>query len=67
MPIKIFSAPGDHRDDFEQIELQYNAWEAEHKPRVLEIQSCVEKVHTQRDLGSFMLTLVVRYEDTAGA
>ncbi|MHC5109166.1 MAG: hypothetical protein ACYTHJ_04730 [Planctomycetota bacterium] len=62
MPIKIISAPGDHRDDFQHVEAQFNDWESENNPKIIDWNACVESLPTQRDLGSFMLTLVIRYD-----
>ncbi len=62
MPIKVFSAPGDHRNDFQTIEDQVNAWISEARPRVLEIQTTVTPM-TKRELGDFFMTLVVLYEE----
>ena len=62
MPIKIFAAPGDHRDDFEQIEQQANEWMEESGARVVSMQTTVSLMPTARDVGSFMMTLLVHYE-----
>lgn len=62
MPVKVFSAPGDHLDDFSQVERQYNDWEAEHRPRVTHLQASVTALSSARDSGKYMLTLVVLYE-----
>lgn len=63
MPIKIFAAPGDHRNDFTSVEKQVNAWIAQTDPRVLAIQSMVNAMPAQQTLGDFMLTVVVHFED----
>ncbi len=62
MPIKIFSAPGDHRDDFTHVETQFNEWEAEKQPNIVSLHTTADPLPTQRDVGSFMLTLVVYYQ-----
>ena len=62
MPIKIFSAPGDHRDDFAQVETQVNEWEAQAKPHIIAMHCTMHEVHGKRDAGSFVLTMVVHYE-----
>ncbi|MFQ5462188.1 MAG: hypothetical protein ACE5E5_06120 [Phycisphaerae bacterium] len=65
MPIKIFSTPGDHRDDFVHLETQFNEWEAQMQPTVISMHSTANPLPTQRDVGSFMLTLVVHYQPSA--
>jgi len=65
MPIKIFSTPGDHRDDFVHLETQFNEWETETQPTVISMHTTANKLPTQRDVGSFMLTLVVHYRPNA--
>ena len=62
MPIKIFAAPGDHRNDFDQIELQANAWIEETRPNIISIHPTVNKLPTTRETSQFMMTLVVHYE-----
>ncbi len=62
MPIKIFAAPGDYRDDFAHVEEQANAWIAEKQPKVLGMNASVACLPVKRDSGQFMLTLVVHYE-----
>ncbi len=62
MKIKIFCAPGDHRDDFRQVEDQTNTWMAETKPKVLGMHTDVTPIPDRKDLG-YILTLVVQYED----
>lgn len=62
MPIKIFAATGDHRDDFRMVQDQYNEWETEENPRVVEISTEVCELPTKRENSAFMLTLVARYE-----
>ena len=63
MPIKIFSAPGDHRDDFKQVEEQVNTWIAESSPRVISVNPTVNNLQQKREHGNYMLTLVVHYDD----
>ncbi len=62
MPIKIFAAPGDHRDDFDQVEIQFNEWEAEHKPRIISLHVDVETMSHKRDIGQYIMSLVAHYE-----
>lgn len=62
MKIKIFCAPGDHRDGFRQVEDQTNAWLAETKPKVIAMHTDVTSATHKKDLG-YLLTLVVQYED----
>ena len=62
MKIKIFCAPGDHRDDFRQVEDQTNTWLAETKPKVLGMHCDVTPATQRKDL-AYILTLLVQYED----
>ncbi len=63
MAIKIFAAPGDHRDDFGSVEAQVNAWAEKTKANVVDMLCSVNEMpEKKRDLGSFMLTLIVHYE-----
>ncbi len=62
MPIKIFSAPGDHRDDFGHVERQVNEWITAEHPKVRDIRVAVNELGIKRDVGQFMMTLVVHYE-----
>ena len=62
MPIKIFAAPGDHRNDFDQVELQTNAWIEETHPNIISMHPTVNKLPTTRESSHFMMTLVVHYE-----
>lgn len=62
MALKIFAAPGDHRDDFEQVEKQYNEWAERTQANVTEMQCAVNAMPEKRDSGGYLLTLVVRYE-----
>ncbi len=64
MPIKIFAAPGDYRDDFAHVEEQTNAWIAEKHPKINDMQASVVCLPVKRESGQFMLTLVVRYEES---
>lgn len=61
MRVKIFSAPGDHRDDFRQVEDQTNEWLAESKPNVLAMHCSVTPVHDRKDMG-FIMTVLIQYE-----
>jgi len=62
MPIKIFAAPGDHRDDFRQVETQANEWIAAAAPRIVNTNIAVREMPGKRESGQFMLTLVLHYE-----
>ncbi len=62
MPVKIFAAPGDHRNDFEQIEVQTNEWLERDQPKVISMHMTVNQLPTTRDHGSFMMTLLVHHE-----
>ncbi|MGB0714790.1 MAG: hypothetical protein ACPGXK_02875 [Phycisphaerae bacterium] len=62
MPIKIFSATGDHRDDFCNVETQFNDWEKHEKPRIQEINTTVCELTSKRETSSYIMTLVVRFE-----
>jgi hypothetical protein len=62
MPLKIFSAPGDHRDDFQQVEDQFNQWEKETEPTVNHIQTTMHDVSSSQTLGNAVLTVVVHYD-----
>jgi hypothetical protein len=62
MPIKIFSAPGDHRDDFQNVEKQVNEWSERTQPNIIDLHCCVNQMPEKRDLGGYLLTVVVRYE-----
>ena len=66
MPIKIFAAPGDHRNDFEQVEVQANEWIASAKPSIQAMQTTVNQMPSARESNFFMMTLVLMY-DEAGA
>ena len=62
MPIKIFAASGDHRNDFDQIELQANTWIEETQPNIISVHPTVNKLPTTRETSQFVMTLVVHYE-----
>jgi hypothetical protein len=62
MPIKVFSAPGDHRDDFETIETQVNNWIESAKPNVVDMRLDVTPLPERRDSKTFMMTIVLRYD-----
>lgn len=62
MPIKIFAAPGDHRNDFEAVEKQVNEWIKENKADVRDIRCTVNSMPQKRGLGDFLLTVIVHYE-----
>ncbi len=62
MPIKVFAAPGDHRNDFEAVENQVNEWIEQNKPDVRDIRCTVNAMPEKRDLGDYMLTVIVLYQ-----
>jgi hypothetical protein len=62
MPIKVFSAPGDHRDDCRLIENQVNEWMEAAQPTVVDMHCCVSARSERRGVRSFVLTIVVHYE-----
>ena len=64
MPIKIFAAPGDHRNDFEQVEIQANEWMASAKPTVQAMQTTVNLMPGAKESNQFMMTLVLRYDES---
>jgi len=64
--IKIFCAPGNHRDDFIAVEEQVNEWLASERPTDVHITSAVNEMGRDSAQGSFMLTLVVQYEPRTG-
>lgn len=66
MPIKIFAAPGDHRNNFESLEDQVNQWMATKGPKVLSMHSSVTEMKDRKDIGSFMLTMVIHYDESGG-
>lgn len=66
MPIKVFCASGDHKDDFDHVETQGNEWIASDGPDIRQINSCVNQLPVKRDHGQFMLTLVIHYEKSVG-
>ena len=65
MPIKIFAAPGDHRDDFASLEEQVNRWIEQVQPRIVCFHTTVNEMPGKRDIGDFMMTLVAHYESAA--
>jgi hypothetical protein len=62
VPIKIFSAPGDHRDDFQSVESQINDWMAAKNPSVINMYCQVTPTTHKRETGGYMLTIVVHFE-----
>ncbi|MBI4718211.1 MAG: hypothetical protein HY763_10430 [Planctomycetes bacterium] len=62
MPIKIFAAPGDHRDDFKKVEQQVNEWETASRARIVGMELAVNPMPEKRDAGHYLMTLAVRYE-----
>ena len=66
MPIKIIAAPGDHRNDFEQVEQQANEWIERTQPRIVNMSVAINQMPgVPRESGNFMMTLVVHYEMAA--
>ena len=63
MPIKVFAAPGDQRNDFEQVEKQANEWMASAKPTIQAIQTTVNQMPSARESNQFMMTLVFLYDE----
>lgn len=63
MPIKVFAAPGDQRNDFEQVEQQANEWMASAKPTIQAIQTTVNQMPSARESNQFMMTLVLLYDE----
>ena len=66
MPIKIFAAPGDHRNDFSQVEQQFNEWVEQHRPQVLSIHPLVNEMTGKQDIGAYMMTLVAHFDSASG-
>ena len=62
MPVKIFSVPGDHRDDFAVLESQMNDWIAESQPKIINMHCVTNTLPQKRDVGLFVLTVLVHYE-----
>ena len=63
MPIKIFSAPGDHRTNFQTVEEQFNEWKESTPPKnIIDIHCMVNDMPPKSNLGDFMLTMVVHYD-----
>jgi|GEM_PF-1812846 len=64
MPIKIFAAPGDHRNDFEQVEKQANEWMTASKPSVRAMDTTVNPMPSARESNHFMMTLTFLYDES---
>lgn len=62
MPIRIFCAPGDHRNDFKPVEDQVNRWISEVHPQIVHLQTSVNAMPGDARLGEFMMTIVVHYD-----
>lgn len=63
MPIKVFAVPGDHRDDFANVEQQVNEWCEKSQRKVVAMHCSVNEMpEKKRDIGAFMLTVIVHYE-----
>ena len=62
MPIKIFAAPGDQRDDFAHVEEQANTWIEQNRPHIISVNTTVNDMPTKREAGAFMMSLVIHYE-----
>ena len=66
MQINIFCAPGDHRDDFESVRSQFNEWAAAEKPDVVDVKMDVTAMTDDRNIGRYLLTLLVAYRPSPG-
>ncbi len=66
MRIKVFCAPGNHRDDFIAVEEQVNSWLASEQPNDVRINAAVNEMGRDAAQGNFMLTIVVQYEPRTG-
>ncbi len=66
MRFKIFSGPGDHRDDFAAVEEQMNAWSEAQHPDVVDVRCNVTPINDQQNKGRYMMTVLVTYRPTAG-
>ncbi len=66
MKFKIFSAPGDHRDDFVEIERQLNQWASTELADVLHIQMDVHELAETKTTGRYLMTVLVGYQPAAG-
>ena len=64
MPIKIFAAPGDQRNDFETVEIQANEWIASAKPTIQAMQTTVNQAPGAKDSNQFVMTLVLLYDES---
>jgi hypothetical protein len=61
MKFKVFCAPGDHRDDFEVVQRQLNAWSEAENPDVAHLQSSVTPMSDPTNKGRYLLTVLVTY------
>ena len=66
MRFKVFCAPGDHRDDFEVVESQLNAWSAEENPEVIDVRASVTPMADPQNKGRYLLTVLVTYRPSGG-
>ncbi len=63
MPIKIIAAPGDQRDDFENVQEQVNRWIDQARPRIISMNTTVNDMPGKRDHGTFMMSVVILYDE----
>lgn len=61
MQFRIFSAPGDHRDDFENVNRQLNEWSAAEKPQIAVLRMTVTAMTDERNVGRYLMTVLVGY------
>jgi hypothetical protein len=67
MKFKIFSAPGDHRDDFESLENQMNEWSQSEVPHVVHWNMSVTAMTDPKNLGRYLMTAMVAYQQPAAS
>ena len=61
MQFKIFSAPGDHRDDFKNITSQMNEWIKAERPKILDIKMDVTAMTDDRNIGRYLMSVLVGF------
>ncbi len=62
MKFKIFSAPGDHRDDFDMLEKQLNEWVSGQQPEIVDLHMNVTAMTDSKNTGRYLMTVLVAYE-----
>lgn len=62
MRIKVFCAPGDHRDDFENVESQFNEWAAAEQPEIVHLKMDVTAMTDDRNIGRYLMSVLVAYQ-----